>query len=203
MKTSFASRPDLVGWLGHERHTPPSRSRIALEWMVVFAAAAFIALTLQVTTAQVFEIPSGSMTPALQVGDRVLVNKWSYRFGSPHRGDLVVFSRPEHFDSVEDDLIKRVIAVGGETVTITDNRVLVDGQPIDEPYLAPGTVTQPIGEEGCTPEAPCVIPHGQVWVMGDNRTNSTDSRYFGPIPVSSIVGQAVFRVWPPGRVGGI
>lgn len=203
MKTSFASRPDLAGWLGHPRQAEPSRSRIALEWMVVFAAAAFVALTLQLTTAQVYAIPSASMSPTLEVGDRVLVNKWSYRFDSPHRGDLVVFSRPKGSDSVDNDLIKRVIAVGGETVTIADDHVLVDGQAIDEPYLAPGTPTQAIGDHPCNPDAPCVVPDGHVWVMGDNRTNSTDSRYFDSIPVSSIVGQAVFRVWPLGRAGGL
>jgi len=199
--TPFASRPDLVAWLGEPQEPEHNPARTALEWMVVFAAATLFALLLQLTTAQVFTIPSGSMTPTLEVGDRVVVNKWSYRFGSPHRGDLVVFTRPKGFDTGDDDLIKRVVATAGETVTIADNRLLVDGVPLDEPYLPEGTPTLPVGDHPCTTDAPCVIPDGHVWVMGDNRTNSTDSRYFDSIPVSSIVGQAELCIWPLSRAG--
>ena len=171
--------------------------------MVVFAAATLITLVVQLTTAQVYAIPSASMTPTLEVGDRVLVNKWAYRFGDPRRGDIVVFTRPKGAENVDDDLIKRVIALPGETVTITDNHVLVDGIALDEPYLAQGTLTQPVGDHLCTPEAPCIVPAGHLWVMGDNRNDSVDSRYFDAIPISSVVGQAVFRVWPVGRFGSL
>ena len=171
--------------------------------MVVFAAATLITLVVQLTTAQVYAIPSASMTPTLEVGDRVLVNKWAYRFGDPRRGDIVVFTRPKGAENVDDHLIKRVIAQPGETVTITDNHVLVDGIALDEPYLAQGTLTQPVGDHLCTPEAPCIVPAGHLWVMGDNRNDSVDSRYFDAIPISSVVGQAVFRVWPVGRFGSL
>lgn len=176
---------------------------MALEWMVVFAAAAFITLFVQLTTAQVYAIPSASMSPTLEVGDRILVNKWAYRFGDPSRGDIVVFTRPKGMLSADNDLVKRVIGLPGETVTIADNHVLIDGQPLEEPYLEPGTLTQAIGDHPCTPEAPCVVPKGHVWVMGDNRNDSIDSRYFDAIPTSSVEGEAVFRVWPSSRSGGI
>ena len=112
-------------------------------------------------------------------------------------------TRPKGAENVDDDLIKRVIGLPGETVTITDNHVLVDGVAIDEPYLAEGTLTQPVGDHPCTPEAPCVVPKGHLWVMGDNRNDSVDSRYFDAIPTSSVVGQAVFKVWPVGRFGAL
>ncbi len=179
--------------------------RSAIEWALVIVGALAIAFTLRATSFQVFYIPSGSMEPTLQVGDRVVVNQWSYRLHDVNRGDIVVFGRPEGENAVGvKDLIKRVIGLPGETVTITDNHVLINGVPLDEPYLPPGTKTDGTGTPvPCDPAHPCHIPDGQVWVMGDNRTNSSDSRFFGPIPESKIVGRAFVRLWPLGRLGGL
>ena len=212
------ARP-LPGAGGPPNATPPSPTpapkagtprnenwkRSTIEWILVIVGALAIAFTLRATSFQVFYIPSGSMEPTLQVGDRVVVNQWSYRLHDVNRGDIVVFSRPEGESAVEvKDLIKRVVGLPGETVTITDNHVLINGEVLDEPYLPQGTKTDGTGTPvPCAPANPCHIPDGQVWVMGDNRTNSSDSRFFGPIPESKIVGRAFVRLWPVGRLGGL
>src|SRR4051794_9425811 len=164
-----------------------SRRRNVVEWVVVVAGALAIAIVLQITTVQAFRIPSESMLPLLEKGDRVLVNKWSYRLHDVNRGDVVVFSRPpELTDPTVDDLIKRVIGVPGDSVSIADGKVSINGEVLDEPYLAEGSTTMNVGPVACTPEVPCVVPEGRVWVMGDNRNQSEDSRWFGPIKESSI-----------------
>lgn len=188
--------------------TPPDDSawkRSTVEWILVIAGALAIAFLLKATTFQVFYIPSGSMEPTLQVGDRVVVNQWSYRLHDVNRGDIIVFRRPEGETAAGvDDLIKRVIGLPGETVTIKDNHVFINDAPLEEPYLPVGTRTDGTGDPiPCAPESPCHIPDGQVWVMGDNRSNSMDSRFFGPIPESKIVGRAFVRLWPLGRLGGL
>ena len=177
--------------------------RSAVEWMLVIIGAVAVALLLKVTTVQAFYIPSGSMEPTLQVGDRVLVNKWSYRVHDVNRGDIMVFTKPPEEASDIKDLIKRVVGLPGETLTIDNNHVLINGQMLDEPYLPAGTLTQPVGTHGCAPANPCVIPEGDVFVMGDHRTNSEDSRYFGPIKESSIVGRAFVRLWPFTRLDAL
>ncbi len=179
-----------------------SWKRNAIEWAAVVVAAVTVALLISTTTAQAFSIPSKSMEGTLHRGDRVIVNKWSYRLHPIHRGDIVVFTRPKGEPTKYDDLIKRVIGLPGETVTIAHDHVYIDGHRLSEPYLDAGAITEPVaGQWACTPAAPCKIGKGQIWVMGDNRTDSSDSRYFGPIPESSVVGQAVVRIWPPNRLG--
>jgi signal peptidase I len=148
---------------------------------------------LRATTVQAFSIPSVSMEKTLLVGDRVLVNK---RNRSAHVGDIVVFKRPPGEEAAKiKDLIKRVVATEGHTVSARDGHLYVDGQEKDEPYLAPGIETVMDNE--------VLVPKGEVFVMGDNRPNSRDSRFFGPIKLSSIIGHAYFRVWPPSRLGGL
>jgi signal peptidase I len=185
-----------------DRHDA-SATRRAIEWLLVIVGALVVAYLIQLTSLQAFSIPSKSMLPTLHEGDRVLVNKWSYRLHDIHRGDVVVFARPpEVTDTRIDDLIKRVVGLPGEEITIDGGRVLVDGEAIDEPYLASGTRTDP-GPLACAPEDPCKVPDGEIWVMGDNRTNSEDSRWFGSIPESTVVGRASVRIWPPKRLGGL
>ncbi|HEX2369609.1 MAG TPA: signal peptidase I [Acidimicrobiia bacterium] len=185
------------------------------ELPILVLVALAVAVLIKTFLVQAFYIPSGSMIPTLEINDRVLVNKLAYRFGEPHRGDVVVFDSngPEVDESVvegvlrhvaeaiglrtaaTDDFIKRVIAVEGDTVRIARNRVLVNGEPIDEPYLPPGTVM---------PDEPAVrVGPGELFVMGDNREHSQDSRVFGPIPVEEVVGRAFVRIWPPSRWGGL
>jgi signal peptidase I len=178
-----------------------SRLRGAIEWLVVIAGAVAVALLVKTFLLQAFYIPSGSMLPTLEVGDRVLVNKLSYQWSDVGRGDLIVFERPdsEHADDIK-DLIKRVIALPGEELVIKDGRVYIDGQALSEPYLPAGTTTSPQTLR-CSETDPCVIPQSSVWVMGDNRNGSRDSRSFGAIPDDDIVGKAFIRVWPLNRFG--
>ncbi len=178
-----------------------SARRTILEWGMVLIGALALALIVRAFLFQAFYIPSPSMEPTLSSGDRILVNKVSYRLHDVNRGDLVVFHpRPESGVGA-DDLIKRVIALPGETVTTDGGRVLIDGGLLIEPYLPVPDGTATFGMvPWCADQtsAACRVPDGHVFVMGDNRGNSRDSRYFGPVPVDSIVGRAFVRVWPLG-----
>jgi signal peptidase I len=180
-----------------DEHPGHSLGRTVLEWLAVIACGVLIALTAQAFLVQAFWIPSESMVPTLEVGDRVLVNKLAYKAHDVNHGDLIVFERPrEAAQAGQDDikdLIKRVIAVGGDTVESRDGLVYVNGERIEEPYLVEGTPTDrlPLTE----------VPDGQVFVMGDNRTNSEDSRDFGPIDEDTIVGRAVVKVLPLSDIG--
>jgi signal peptidase I len=173
-----------------------SSRRNAIEWVIVVAGAVVVAIVLRWLVVQAFYIPSASMEPTLEIGDRVLVNKLAYRFGEPERGDIVVFERPPaSATSGVDDLIKRVIGLPGETIEAHDGLVFVDGQPLEEPWLPDGTFTPDF--------APDEVPEGSVFVLGDNRTNSEASNQFGPIDDELIVGRAFVRIWPVSRAGGL
>ena len=175
-----------------------------VEWAIVIGAALVVALLIKTFLLQAFFIPSSSMEPTLQVGDRVLVNKLSYDFHDVNRGDLIVFERPPNEPGDVPDLIKRVIALPGEEVEIRNGQVFIDGQLLVEPYLAEGTVTGDLQTHaGClnTEGQSCILPDDRVYVMGDNRGASRDSRFFGPIEETLIVGRAFLRVWPLGDIG--
>jgi signal peptidase I len=174
-----------------DRPEPDRRSsvRSAVEWVVIVAAALLAALLIKTFLLQAFYIPSDSMNPTLVQRDRVLVNKLSYHFHDVHRGDIVVFKRPPgETDPKIKDLIKRVIALPGDTVEGRDGQILIDGRTMREPYTAKNS---PMSDFPARK-----IPQGHYWVMGDNRGNSKDSRAFGPIAKSLIVGRAFIRVWP-------
>ena len=165
--------------------------------------------------AQAYWIPSASMEPQLHINDRVVVSRLAYHLHPPRRGDIVVFKSPPgveappHLPSnplarafrdvgvalgfAQDQtvLIKRVIGLPGDRIQASGGQVYVDGERLVEPYLPKGTYTSDFG--------PLTVPAGHVWVMGDNRGDSLDSRVFGPIPTHSIVGRAVWKVWPPWR----
>lgn len=167
--------------------------RNAIEWIAVIAGALVVALVIKTFLFQAFYIPSESMEPTLTEGDRVLVNKLSYDLHDVNRGDVIVFERPPNEPVSEiEDLIKRVVGLPGDTVEGRDGRVYVNGTPLEEPYLPSGVLTDPF--------APIEVPEGHVFVMGDNRGNSRDSRVFGPISEDLIVGRAFITVWPLGRV---
>lgn len=132
-----------------------------------------------------------SMQPTLETGDRVLVEKLGYRFGDPERGDVALLRGDDG-----DLLIKRVAALPGETVAARGGSIYVDGQPLREPYAlraTPATLTV----------EPTTVPPGHVYVLGDNRGNSTDSRYFGPVPQERLVGEAVVILWPPDHLSDL
>jgi signal peptidase I len=184
--------------------------RFLRETALLVGMAILIAFTIKTFVAQAFYIPSGSMLPQLQVNDRVVVSKLAYRLHDPRRGDIVVFDEPGERPADDSSLpekvgrgllqsiglaapstheyIKRVIALPGEQVEGRDGHVYVDGRQVVEPYLPPGMATRDF--------PPVVVEPGRLWVMGDNRSNSSDSRVFGAIPESTVVGRAVVRLWP-------
>lgn len=160
--------------------------------MIAIVAAATVALRMFVFVP--YEIPSGSMEQTIMTGDMVFSEKISYYTRDPERGDIVTFEDPE---VDERTLIKRVIATGGQTVDLVNGKVVVDGVELDEPYVN-GAESYPLERNaaGVVVEYPYTVPDGFVWVMGDNRTQSQDSRYFGAIPISSITGRAALVYWP-------
>ena len=177
-----------------------------IEWLVIVLVALLAAFAIKTWLIQAFYIPSASMVPTLEVGDRILVNKVSYDLHSIHRGDIVVFNRPpsDISDPSVNDLVKRVVGLPGDTMSSVNNVLYVNGHPQKESYLPAGTVTTGTFSQapGCQLSAAasaagaCRIPPGDYWVMGDNRGDSKDSRSFGPIRGSSVVGRVVVRVWP-------
>jgi signal peptidase I len=195
-------------------------NRTVVEWVVLVVAAIVIALVIKQFLFQAFYIPSRSMVPTLEVGDRVLVNKLSYDLHDVNRGDIVVFEAGPNHDWKRagiDDLVKRVIALPGETVTeCQPGRICIDGRLLEESYLPKGATTdlyhgtdngfgQPADAiTGCAPDSPpggCTVPAGEYFVMGDNRSESSDARDHGPIKGSSIVGRVFVRIWPLDRLG--
>lgn len=204
-KTTADLFRDRPGWQGVEddlfvrrsgQDQPPHPVRAVLEWLAVIVGALLAALLIKTFLFQAFFIPSSSMEQTLLVGDRVLVNKLAYEFGDIERGDVVVFHKPEALAASEtDEFIKRVIALPGDVVEARDGVVFVNDVAVEEDYLPAGTYTAGLAE--------VVVPGDSVFVLGDNRGNSTDSRVFGPIPIDSIVGQAFVRVWPLNAIGGL
>jgi signal peptidase I len=182
------------------KNLTPRQRRIksAVEWLVVVAVALVVALGIRQFLFQPFWIPSGSMEDTLNVGDRVLVNKAAYRFHEVRRGDVVVFEQPDSWPLAPDvkDLIKRVVAIEGDEVTIRDCAVWLNGGKLIEPYVddkctEPATdVVDPDGDGAFT------VPQDMLFVMGDNRTGSTDSRFNGFVPEDDVVGRAFVVIWP-------
>jgi signal peptidase I len=171
-----------------------SFGRWLLEFVVLVGLAFVLALLIRTFVVQPFFIPTSSMAQTLEVGDRVLVNKFVYRFASPSPGDIVVFDAPGDPDT---DLIKRVVAIEGQTVEIVNGRVFVDGVAVDEPYLNPN------GVDTWSMAEPFLVPDDHVWVMGDNRANSSDSRVFGSLHESAILGEAFAIYWPLSSLSGL
>ena len=169
-----------------------------VDLVIVVVLALALAFTLRAFVVQTFYIPSCSMAPTLGIGDRIAVDKLSYDFHAVHRGDVVVFAVPPgEPDKSLQHLVKRVLGLPGETIASTaDGAVTIDGKPIAQPWLTSEARANP--GQAITPQR---IPAGHYFVMGDNRWDSQDSRYFGPIAGSLIVGQADLRIWPLDRIG--
>ncbi len=178
---------------------PPTSKPKRRHWLVALlfdlfstiVPAIVIALLIHVFLAQATRVYGQSMEPNLHTNQRLVIEKLGYHLHGPRRGDVVVLHDPGGSPEL---LIKRIIGLPGERVTIADGRVYIDGVPLDEPYL-----TQPTQGGGRS----WVVPPLHVFVMGDNRSASRDSRVFGPVPLDQIVGHAIFRYWPPEQVGAV
>jgi signal peptidase I len=184
-----------------------SRRGSILDYVVVVAAAIIVALLVQAFVVKPFRIPSGSMLGTLRPGDRVLVNRFIYHFRQPARGDVLVFKYPKNTRVV---FIKRVVGLPGDVLQLRNGRLYVNGRTLAEPYVhRTGGLCDPT-EPGDAVDAstmyrpwsldkPYKVPAGCYFVMGDNRTNSDDSRDWGPVPSSDIVGEGAAVYWPLGR----
>jgi signal peptidase I len=175
------------------------------EYVEAIVMALLLALFIRTFIVQAFKIPSGSMIPTLAIGDHILVNKLSYgvripfweeylvRFQEPHRGDVIVFIFPEDRSK---DFIKRVIAVGGDTVEIRQKKIYINGTPVADPhaYFKDGDFVGEI-QPGQNNYGPRVVPKDHLFVMGDNRDSSHDSRFWGFVPLSDVRGKAFLIYW--------
>lgn len=158
--------------------------------------SALLAFGIRTFVAEARYIPSGSMLPTLQINDRLIVDKVGYRFRTPQRGDIVVFSPTDALQrqNFHDAFIKRVIGLPGDRVEVKGGRVFINDQPLRENYVAEVAQYQ---------YGPVMVPSNAYLVLGDNRNNSYDSHYWGFVPRDKIIGRAIVRFWPPNRVGEI
>jgi signal peptidase I len=191
-----------------------------IELVVIVAVALGLALAIQAFLVKPYRIPSESMEPTLDVGQRVLVNRLGNRFGDPDIGDVVVFHPPKGSesdtcgDTAREDaqacdaptptrsdvnFIKRVVAGPGDTLFVRHGHVYRNGKREDDPYIS-GTC-ETTAARGCSLTTPIKVPAGHWFMMGDNRGESDDSRFWGPIPRRWIIGQAFTTYWPPKRIG--
>ncbi len=193
--TEPASPPlDAVGAPEMRR---PRRRHVAAEWALVIGAAIVMSLVMRTLVLQTYFIPSGSMEPTLQIGDRLIVDKLSVDFGTINRGDIVVFKAPsavsrDCHDAVT-DLVKRVIGLPGDHLTSKGNIIYVNGRPLQEnwPHVEP--LGPPIGH--------VTVPTNHYFMVGDNHPYSCDSRTWGTVARSHIIGKAFVRIWPLARLG--
>jgi signal peptidase I len=169
----------------------PVLRRTMNEYLDSFIVAGGAALLLITFLIRSFFIPSESMLPTLQVHDYILVDKLIYHFAHPMRGDVLVFHPPHLDDPEKKDFIKRVVAIEGDEIAVQDGQVFLNGTLLDEPYIA----EPPISDFG-----PLRVPKGYIFMMGDNRNNSDDSRGWGPLPLENVVGKAFLIFWPLQRI---
>jgi signal peptidase I len=194
-----------------------------LELAVIVAAALGLALAIQAFIVKPYRIPSGSMEPTLSIGQRILVDRIANNFSSPHIGDIMVFHPPQSYargcadpseggNGSEQDggmacavawgrpssqaFVKRVVGMPGDQISIRNGHVIRDGVEEKDAYIAPCN-----GSGSCDFPVAVTVPKGDYFMMGDNRGESDDSRFWGPVPKSWIIGQAFFTYWPPGRFG--
>ncbi|MGP1371769.1 MAG: signal peptidase I [Almyronema sp.] len=168
-----------------------------VEGLQTIGLSIFLALGIRQFVAEARYIPSGSMEPTLQINDRLIIEKISYRFNEPQQGDIVVFWPPAELfpaGARRDAYIKRVIGLPGDEVEVTAGQVWVNGEALEEDYIkAPPTYQW----------GPEIVPAASYLVLGDNRNNSTDSHIWGYVPQENIIGRAAVRFWPPDRLGGL
>jgi signal peptidase I len=182
----------------HQKNHPKERStNPVIEGLQTLGLSIVLALGIRTFVAEARYIPSGSMEPTLEINDRLVVEKISYYFNPPERGDIIVFWPPDSLfpeGKRRDAFIKRVIGLPGDTVEITEGTVFINGEPLEETYIK----AEPTYVWG-----PEVVPDGEYLVLGDNRNSSYDSHSWGFVPAENIIGKAVVRFWPPSRMGGL
>ena len=188
----------------NQQPTPPTRENVWVEFGKTLLLSVVLAFGIRTFVAEARYIPSNSMVPTLQKDDRLIVDKVSYHFKDPQRGDIIVFMPPEEASIVcrgsnppssnKDAYIKRIIALPGEKIEVREGKVLINDQPLKESYLEEVPAYQ---------YGPRVVPDGSYLVLGDNRNNSCDSHYWGFVTRQNIIGRAVVRFWPLGRLGEI
>lgn len=198
------------------RGKPEKSSNSLVELVTIVVVALGLALGIQAFLVKPFRIPSESMVPTLQVGQRVLVDRVSLRFSDPERGDVMVFKPPVGADTSECgvnhpedqpcprhtatkskiNFIKRVVGLPGDRLSVKRGRVYIDGKLQKEPFIRPSADCSI-----CNLPRPITVPKGQYYMMGDNRGESADSREWGPVPKSWLIGHAFFTYWPPKRIG--
>ena len=197
---------------------PKSTLGAIVELVVIVGFAVGLALLIQAFVVKPYQIPTGSMKPTLEIGQRVLVQRVSYHFSDPEIGDIVVFHPPEGADENErcgveplppgeacpmpvdepdeTNFIKRVVATPGDTLSIDNGHAIVNGEPIEDDFIA-----QCGRGQGCNLPKEITIPPDHYFMMGDNRGSSDDSRFWGPVPSDWIIGKAFATYWPPDRLG--
>ncbi len=192
----------------------PPRAAALIELVLVVVVALALAEGVQAAIVKPFRIPSSSMEPTLKVGQRVIVNRLAFDFGSPHRGEVVVFHPPSSLScavaqagnqpcprgvptEASEYFVKRVIGLPGDRISIREGHPVINGRELsDEPYIAPcGTAPE------CNMPGTITVPAGHYFMMGDNRGDSDDSRFWGPIPAGWMIGPVVFTYWPLNRIG--
>lgn len=174
------------------------RRRAAFEWVGVVVIALLAAFLVRTFVFQTFYIPSGSMEPTLQIGDRIIVSKLSYHLHAVQRGNIIVFHAPPKEATVcadpnVTDLVKRVIGLPGETIWSKGNTIYINGTALAQPWFPATPLGPPIEKQ--------TIPANNYFVMGDNRTDSCDSRMWGPVPGSNIIGHVILKIWPLSQFG--
>jgi signal peptidase I len=176
-----------------DSHRNKKKRRVAIEWTLILVIAVLASILVRTFAFQTFYIPSGSMNPTLWQGERIVVNKLSVDFGTIHIGDIVVFKAPpdvakDCHDAVT-DLVKRVIGLPGDRLYSRGNTIYVNGTPLDQKWTVWRTI-------GTTPIKPTTVPAGHYFMMGDNHALSCDSRTWGTVPKSDLIGKVFVRIWP-------
>ncbi len=176
---------------------PRPGSREIREWIKTLMFSAFVFFGLKIAVVEAFVIPTGSMRPTIQEGDRVLGSKFHYRLFEAERGEVVVFRPPESAGAMAGRglprYVKRIVGIAGDIVEVRDGRLVVNGNAVDEPYLeAPVDYRM----------APVIVPQGKLFVLGDNRNNSFDSHAWGFLDEDRLLARVFARYWPPNRVRG-
>lgn len=177
-----------------DEYSQKSTARFFLELLEIVIIAFALSWLIRTFVLDARVIPSGSMLPTIQLQDRVIVDKFFFKhFDQLRPGDIIVFHPPASAHS-SDDFIKRLVAMPGDTVEIKNHKTYVNGQPLNESYIA----EPPKQDFG-----PVVVPEGKLFVMGDNRNNSADSREWGFLPIENVTGRTLFRYWPLNHIGAL